>query len=126
MKVNVAAPFQFATGVNFSVPNEPRAITWFAVTAFAPSVSAPAAPAGRVTTRTAFRLSPSSGSMNTPSKLAAVNVSAVSSFVLSVSTAASGSAFGSSGSRRGRLTRGWSATGVTVILAIAVPDSRFD
>ena len=59
----------------------------------APSASVPAVLAGRVTTRTAFRLSPVSSSSNTPSNCAAVNVSAVSSLVLTFRALAVGASF---------------------------------
>ena len=76
----------------------------------APSASAPAVLAGRVTTRTAFRLSPVSSSSNTPSNCAAVNFSAVSSVVLTSSALASGASF----------------TAFTVTFALAAADSASD
>ena len=76
----------------------------------APSASVPAVLAGRVTTRTAFRLSPVSTSVNTPSKSAAVNVSAVSSLVLTPSAPAVGASFAL----------------LTVIVAVAATDSASD
>ena len=92
--------------MNFSVPSDPCAISWFTVTAVPFSASAPCSASGRLVTCTAFRLS-SSASVYTPSKSAAANVSAVSSAVLLFSADAAGA----------------SATAVTVIVAAAVADS---
>ena len=107
LNVKLAVPFQFAAGVNFNVPRSPRAITRFAVTALSPTASAPAVLTGRVTTRTAFRLSPvSRSSLNTPSNCAAVNVSTTSSVVLTASALAAGGSFAA----------------LTVLAAVAVAD----
>ena len=112
LNVNVAVPCQSATGSNTSVPRSAAAIASPAPTAagVVPDFSVPCALSGRLTTFTAFRLSPASGSLNAPSKLAAVNVSAVSSAVLTFSAFAAGA----------------SATALTVTVTVAAADSASD
>ena len=105
--MKLACPCQFATGVKVSFPSLPCSISSFASTAVPSSASSPCPAAGSVITCTFFRLSFASGSLNAPSKSAAVNVSAVSSAVLTFSAAAVGASFAPP----------------TVIVAVAVADA---
>ena len=110
MKSKLASPLQSATGVNVSVPRSSFTIFWFVATAVPSSANFPCAASGTLTAFTAFRLSPVSSSLNTPSKSAAVNVSAVSSSVLTDSAFAVGGSFAA----------------FTVTVAVAAADSASD